>query len=124
MELKNLNEHNSLIFEELLYTIFYHCMIITIDHYMYSTDENEEYDSNYESDYIQYRDFILTYCDSSDKKNITPEKVIEAVTAALDSGKALSLTDMRGRQTIIANNKISFVEVGQSEERKVGFASA
>lgn len=71
------NEHNSLIFEELLYTIFYHCMIITIDHYMYSTDENEEYDSNYESDYIQYRDFILTYCDSSDKKNITPEKVIE-----------------------------------------------
>ena len=56
--------------------------------------------------------------------DLTPEKVIEAVTAALDSGKALSLTDMRGRQTIIANNKISFVEVGQSEERKVGFASA
>ena len=56
--------------------------------------------------------------------DLIPEKVIEAVTAALDSGKALSLTDMRGRQTIIANNKISFVEVGQSEERKVGFASA
>jgi len=56
--------------------------------------------------------------------DLTPEKVIEAVTAALDSGKALSLTDMRGRLTIIANNKISFVEVGQSEERKVGFASA
>ena len=56
--------------------------------------------------------------------DLTPEKVIEAVTAALDSGKALSLTYMRGRQTIIANNKISFVEVGQSEERKVGFASA
>jgi len=56
--------------------------------------------------------------------DLTPEKVIEAVTAALDSGKALSLTDMRGSQTIIANNKISFVEVGQSEERKVGFASA
>jgi len=56
--------------------------------------------------------------------DLTPEKVIEAVTAALDSGKALSLTDMRGRQTIIANNKISFVEVGQSEERKVAFASA
>lgn len=55
---------------------------------------------------------------------LTPEKVIEAVTAALDSGKSLSLTDMRGRQTIIANNKISFVEIGQSEERKVGFATA
>lgn len=56
--------------------------------------------------------------------DLTPEKVIEAVTAALDSGKSLSLTDMRGRQTIIANNKISFVEIGQSEERKVGFATA
>ena len=54
---------------------------------------------------------------------LAPEKVIEAVTAALDSGKSLTLTDIRGRQTVIANNKISFVEVGQSEERKVGFAS-
>ncbi|CAB4729720.1 unannotated protein [freshwater metagenome] len=56
--------------------------------------------------------------------DLSPEKVIEAVTAALDSGKSLSLTDTRGRQTIIANNKISFVEVGESAERKVGFASA
>ena len=66
--------------------------------------------------------------DSTQELNIecelTPEKVIEAVTTALDSGKPLSLTDTRGRQTIIANNKISFVEVGQSEERKVGFATA
>ena len=55
---------------------------------------------------------------------LAPEKVIEAVTTALDSGKSLTLTDIRGRQTVSANNKISFVEVGQSEERKVGFASA
>ncbi|MEJ6573527.1 MAG: DUF3107 domain-containing protein [Actinomycetes bacterium] len=55
---------------------------------------------------------------------LAPEKVMEAVTAALDSGKSLVLTDIRGRQTIIANDKISFVEIGQSEERKVGFASA
>jgi hypothetical protein len=52
-------------------------MIITIDQYMDSNDENEEYDSDFESYYIQYRDFILTYCDSSDKKNISPENVIE-----------------------------------------------
>jgi hypothetical protein len=58
------------------------------------------------------------------ESDLTAEKVIEAVTTALDSGKSLSLTDTRGRQTIIANNKISFVEVGQSAERKVGFASA
>jgi hypothetical protein len=55
---------------------------------------------------------------------LSPEQVIAAVTAALDSGKSLSLTDTRGRQTIIANNKISFVEIGQSAERKVGFATA
>ena len=55
---------------------------------------------------------------------LSPEEVIQAVTAALDSGKSLSLTDTRGRQTIVANNKISFVEVGQSAERKVGFATA
>lgn len=71
------NEDNSLIFEELLYTIFYHCMILTIDHYMDSSDVNEKYDINFEPYYNQYRDFILTYCDSSDKKNMTPEKVIE-----------------------------------------------
>ncbi|CAB4750619.1 unannotated protein [freshwater metagenome] len=58
------------------------------------------------------------------ESDLTPEQVIAAVTAALDSGKSLSLTDTRGRQTIIGNNKISFVEVGQSAERKVGFASA
>ena len=55
---------------------------------------------------------------------LSPEEVIAAVTASLDSGKSLSLTDTRGRQTIIANNKISFVEIGQSAERKVGFATA
>jgi hypothetical protein len=71
------NEDNSLIFEELLYTIFNHCMILTIEQYMDSNDENEDYDSDFESYYIQYRDFILTYCDSSDKKNISPENVIE-----------------------------------------------
>ena len=46
---------------------------------------------------------------------LAPEKVIEAVTTALDSGKSLTLTDIRGRQTVIANNKISFVEVGMRQ---------
>ena len=56
--------------------------------------------------------------------DLAPEKVAEAVNTALESGKPLALTDTRGRQTIIANNKISFVEIGESAERKVGFASA
>ena len=33
---------------------------------------------------------------------LSPEEVIQAVTAALDSGKSLSLTDTRGRHTIVA----------------------
>ena len=32
-------------------------------------------------------------------------------------------TDARGRQVIVAANKISFIEVGESAERRVGFAS-
>jgi len=45
------------------------------------------------------------------------------VTAALDKGTTLVLTDARGRQVIVAANKTSFVEVGESAERRVGFAS-
>jgi hypothetical protein len=45
------------------------------------------------------------------------------VTAALDKGTTLVLTDARGCQVIVAANKISFVEVGESAERRVGFAN-
>jgi len=66
--------------------------------------------------------------DSNQELNIESDlaasKVIEDVTAALDSGKALILTDIRGRQTVIANSKIAFVEVGESADRRVGFATA
>jgi hypothetical protein len=51
------------------------------------------------------------------------EEVIAAVNAAIDSGKALKLSDTKGRQTIVPANKIGFVEVGQAPERRVGFAS-
>jgi hypothetical protein len=52
------------------------------------------------------------------------EEVIAAIKTAIDSGKALQLTDIKGRQTIVPANKIGFVEVGQAPERRVGFASA
>ena len=46
------------------------------------------------------------------------------VTAALDNGTTLVLTDAKGRQVIVAAQKISFVEVGESADRRVGFTTA
>lgn len=49
--------------------------------------------------------------------------VQELVSAALDKGTTLVLTDARGRQVIVAANKISFVEVGESAKSRVGFTT-
>ena len=51
------------------------------------------------------------------------DEVLALVNASIDSGKALKLTDTKGRQTIVPANKIGFIEVGQAPERRVGFAS-
>jgi Protein of unknown function (DUF3107) len=51
------------------------------------------------------------------------DEVISLVNSAIDSGKALKLTDLKGRQTIVPAAKIAFVEVGPAPERRVGFAS-
>ena len=49
--------------------------------------------------------------------------VIAAVKAALDKGETLSITDAKGRQTLIPHGRISFVDVGTGADRKVGFAT-
>ena len=49
--------------------------------------------------------------------------VQDLVSAALDKGSTLVLTDARGRQVIVAANKISFVEVGESSKSRVGFTT-
>ncbi|MCX6450509.1 MAG: DUF3107 domain-containing protein [Actinobacteria bacterium] len=75
-----------------------------------------------------HTDIRIGISDSSQELNIESElsadAVLAEVTAALDSGKALTLTDIRGRKTVIAHSKISFVEVGETAERRVGFATA
>jgi hypothetical protein len=58
------------------------------------------------------------------ESELESEKVIALVTSAIDSGKSITLTDVKGRITVIPNGKISFIEVGESAERKVGFANA
>ena len=74
-----------------------------------------------------HTDIRIGISDSSQELNIESElsadAVLAEVTAALDSGKALTLTDIRGRKTVIAHSKISFVEVGETAERRVGFAT-
>ena len=44
-----------------------------------------------------------------------------AVKAALKSGDALTLEDIRGRVVIVPADKIGFVEIGEQTDRRVGF---
>lgn len=53
----------------------------------------------------------------------TPEAVTAAVTAAIGSGDLLTLTDERGRTILVNPAKISYVEIGPSTSRRVGFGS-
>lgn len=50
------------------------------------------------------------------------EEVLELAKKSLESGAPLLLTDVRGRQYLIPAAKISSIEVGDSAERRVGFA--
>jgi len=65
--------------------------------------------------------------DSNQELNIecaaSQDEVVKLVSSALNSNQTLNLVDTKGRQILIAPSKVSFVEVGQSSERKVGFAA-
>ena len=53
---------------------------------------------------------------------IDREEVLDLVKKALSSNDPLVLSDIRGRNFLIPSSKISSVEVGDSAERRVGFA--
>lgn len=65
--------------------------------------------------------------DSTHEINIecvsTQSEVISKVNEAIKSSTVLSLSDSKGREFLVPSNKISFVEVGESTDRKVGFAN-
>ncbi len=65
--------------------------------------------------------------DSTHEINIecasTQAEVIAKVNEAIKSSSVLSLSDTKGRELLVPSNKISFVEVGESSDRKVGFAN-
>jgi len=50
------------------------------------------------------------------------EEVLALVKKALSSNEPLVLSDVRGRNFLIPSVKIRTVEVGDSAERRVGFA--
>ena len=50
-------------------------------------------------------------------------EVISAVNNAIKGSTVLSLSDTKGRELLVPYNKINYVEVGQSSERRVGFAA-
>ena len=49
------------------------------------------------------------------------EQIQSAVNAALKSGDALVLEDIRGRVMMVPADKIGFVEIGEQTDRRVGF---
>jgi hypothetical protein len=54
----------------------------------------------------------------------TPEEVEQAVAEALKSVDGqLVLTDERGRKVIVPANLVAYVDIAQSDTRRVGFAA-
>ena len=54
---------------------------------------------------------------------ITQSEVIAKVNEAIKSSSVLSLSDSKGRELLVPANKISYIEVGESIDRRVGFAN-
>jgi len=55
---------------------------------------------------------------------LSAEQITTALTAALagDNG-VFTLADARGRQILVPAEKVAYVEIGESETRKVGFGT-
>jgi hypothetical protein len=72
-------------------------------------------------------DVKIGISDSTHELNIECEnsrsEVIAKVNEAIKSSSVLSLSDSKGREILVPFNKISYVEVGESADRRVGFAS-
>ena len=54
---------------------------------------------------------------------LSAEQITAAVTAALTDDGVFSLADARGRQVLVPSEKLAYVEIGESEARKVGFGT-
>lgn len=54
----------------------------------------------------------------------TPEQVQEAVAASFTGkDRVLVLIDVKGRRVMVPVDKLAYVEIAESEQRRVGFGS-
>jgi hypothetical protein len=51
------------------------------------------------------------------------ESVVEAVTAAIENGTALTLSGEKGRQLLVPPGVLGYVQIGETEKRGVGFGN-
>jgi hypothetical protein len=51
----------------------------------------------------------------------SPDEVGKAVAQAIKDGGFLSLEDERGRRVLVPVDKLAYVEIAESETRRVGF---
>lgn len=54
---------------------------------------------------------------------LSAEEIEAAVSKALSDGGVLALADDRGRRLLVPVDKLSYVEIGESETRRVGFGA-
>lgn len=52
-----------------------------------------------------------------------PDAVEALITAAMDAGGLLTLTDEKGRRVLVPVEKLAYVEIGEPVERRVGFGA-
>jgi uncharacterized protein DUF3107 len=56
--------------------------------------------------------------------NQSAEDIQKSVDAAMkDDSPTVTLTDDKGRRIIVATEKLAYIEIAESETRKVGFGS-
>jgi hypothetical protein len=57
------------------------------------------------------------------ESNQSPDEIEKAVADALKSGGLLILVDDRGRRIVVPSDRLAYVEIGEPQERRVGFGS-
>ena len=53
----------------------------------------------------------------------SPQEVEKAVSEALAGPGVLSLVDDKGRRVLVPAEKLAYVEIAESEQRRVGFGA-
>jgi hypothetical protein len=57
------------------------------------------------------------------ESSLNSEQVLSAVRDAIANGGTLALEDERGRMLCVPVEKLAYVEIGESFERRVGFGA-